>query len=89
MRSFEISCGSIDTSSSPSSSPTAPTAAGEETVLVEWGPDDKRDNAAAFSPIDKKTFQGTPSIKVQAGRDFQGANGLSLRFGQRRGVLTR
>ena len=76
MRSFVIACGLIE---SPSS--TSPSGGGtsEETVLVEWGPEDKRQDPTTFSPIDDKPFQGTPCIKVQAGRDFQGANGLSLR----------
>jgi len=60
MRNYEISCGPND----------------EEKVLIKWVSEDTNFNIGVKSCIDKKPFDGVPSIRVHNGTDYTGSKKL-------------
>ncbi|EFA05099.1 zinc finger FYVE domain-containing protein 9 [Tribolium castaneum] len=57
MKNHTIQCGCINATS-------------DETVNIVWGEPDSNFNVGVFSPIDNKSMEGIPSIRVHNGKDY-------------------
>uniref|UniRef100_A0A2M4AAI8 Putative smad anchor for receptor activation n=3 Tax=Anopheles triannulatus TaxID=58253 RepID=A0A2M4AAI8_9DIPT len=63
MKDYRIVCGPSDGDDSQS-----------EVVSIEWTSNDLNFNTGVTSPIDRKPFDGIPSIRVNRGTDYSNAN---------------
>ncbi|ETN61396.1 smad anchor for receptor activation, partial [Anopheles darlingi] len=63
MKDYRIVCGPSDGDDSQS-----------EVVSIEWTSNDLNFNIGVTSPIDRKPFDGVPSIRVNRGTDYSNAN---------------
>ncbi|XP_055928469.1 zinc finger FYVE domain-containing protein 9-like isoform X1 [Argiope bruennichi] len=64
MRDLTIECGPINA------------ADPEEIVIVQWTRDDKKFNMGVHSPIDGKSFEGIPNLRIHTSTDYAGENFL-------------
>ncbi|CAL1265075.1 unnamed protein product [Larinioides sclopetarius] len=64
MRDLTIECGQINA------------ADPEEIVIVQWTRDDKKFNIGVRSPIDGKSFEGIPNLRIHTSTDYAGENYL-------------
>uniref|UniRef100_A0A182QL36 FYVE-type domain-containing protein n=1 Tax=Anopheles farauti TaxID=69004 RepID=A0A182QL36_9DIPT len=63
MRDYQIVCG-----------PTEGDDSQKEMVSIEWTTNDLNFNIGVTSPIDRKAFDGVPSIRVHRGTDYSNSN---------------
>ncbi|XP_058115928.1 zinc finger FYVE domain-containing protein 9 [Anopheles ziemanni] len=67
MKNYQIVCG-------PSGEGAGVDEQAKEVVAIEWTTNDLNYNIGVTSPIDRKAFDGVPSIRVQRGTDYSNAN---------------